>query len=451
MRALGSWAVRARRGGFARAFGETAAVVVATGIVLAELDRWDGVRLPQPAREVFTALALAAAGVAAAAAVVALVGPEPRRRLAAPLGLYGLVLGPVGIVEEPGAAIIVARFAVDGVFLLLLSGVLWQQRPVRWMAVVAALVVTVGVADAIEDGLTGAQPSRPVVVAGWWAVALALVVAGARRGDPATWRIGIGLSLVSMAHLEDFTSSGRISSPDLEFGALRLLGLLVVLVVLTDGAIKAVRSARQAASASAEREHEIRNALSGLSGVGYLLGSGTFTMTSQERAALGSAMQSELERMRTLLDDACAASASADTRLGPLLHSLVALRIAGGERIDLDVLGELRVGMPAHPLAQVLTNLLANCARHAAGSPVRIGASSDGEVVTITVADEGPGPRPWAVTAGSGIGLAVCARLLAGHRGTLRLASPGNGCTAEIRLPAVHALTTPVARLSGSG
>src|SRR6266536_60429 len=102
MRALGSWAVGAHRNAFAWAFGETGVVVIATAIVLAQLDRWDGVRFEQPAREVFTALALAAAGVAAAAAVVALVGPGHRRRLAAPLGLYGLVLGPVGLVEEPG-------------------------------------------------------------------------------------------------------------------------------------------------------------------------------------------------------------------------------------------------------------------------------------------------------------------------------------------------------------
>src|SRR5437763_8783853 len=294
-------AVGADARAFVRAFGETGAVMVVTGLVLVQLDRLDGVQLPQPAREVFSGLALAAAGVAGAAAVAAMIGTG-HRRLAAPLGVYALILGPVGLVEEPGPTMSMTRLALDGLFLLLLSGALWERRPGRWMALVAAVVVALAVGDAIEGGLAGQQPSRPIVVAGWWAIALALVAIGARRREPATWRIGIGFSLISMAHLEDFTATVRISSPDLEFGVLRLIGLLAVFAVLSGSAIDILRASRRAVSASAEREHEIRNALIGLSGVGHLLGSKTLTMSSEERAQLGSAMQDELDRVRALLD-----------------------------------------------------------------------------------------------------------------------------------------------------
>jgi signal transduction histidine kinase len=74
-----------------------------------------------------------------------------------------------------------------------------------------------------------------------------------------------------------------------------------------------------------------------------------------------------------------------------------------------------------------------------------VGAESDGDFVTITVTDEGPGLRRGGSTAGAGMGLAVSARLLAGHGGTLKLASPSRGgCTAEIRLPAAARLPESV-------
>jgi len=80
-----------------------------------------------------------------------------------------------------------------------------------------------------------------------------------------------------------------------------------------------------------------------------------------------------------------------------------------------------------------VTNLLANCARHAPGSPVRLNAYAADERVVVEVHDEGPGLPPGreqevlergttaAATGGSGLGLHVSARLLRERAGDLRV------------------------------
>jgi two-component system OmpR family sensor kinase len=124
------------------------------------------------------------------------------------------------------------------------------------------------------------------------------------------------------------------------------------------------------------------------------------------------------------------------------LSRLVALRCARGERLELDVPPRLRAAIPPHALTQVMANLLVNCDRHAHGSRVRVRAAAEGERVTITVADDGPG-LPAGGLPRTGIGLDVCMRLLAEHGGTLWFGPPGPGCTVEVRVPAVAHIPAP--------
>jgi two-component system sensor histidine kinase KdpD len=103
-------------------------------------------------------------------------------------------------------------------------------------------------------------------------------------------------------------------------------------------------------------------------------------------------------------------------------------------------------------LAQVLTNLLANAARHApAGSEVAIVATSaGGSSVRVAVVDHGPGfPaegrdvlfEPFRRGEGSrstGLGLAICRGVVAAHGGAIGLDdTPGGGATVWFTLP-VH-------------
>ncbi|GAB2832005.1 hypothetical protein GCM10027200_34400 [Lentzea nigeriaca] len=417
---------------------------------------WQGDRLDHmwqtAAGEVFTLLALVSACVATAAAIVARMIPrsmdETDRRLAGPLAFYGVIMIPASVFDLPNRlepAVAVGGFVASSLFLVLM---IWALCPelylgLRWpTAVVLAVLVTVvaGVVAHVvpfsgnEEGPTLATIA---VVVGWFIVAAAFVVVGGKRHQSVTWRVGFGLTVVALAHVDNLALRPELSQPDLDFAALRLLGLLLVLTALARPALRAMREARdhaelliaaehrarQLASEVAERNHEIRNLVSGLSGVTHVLG---------ERTPLGSAVQAELERVRYLLGHA--ASQDGVVHLEPLLTRLVALHRARGTAIELQVAEGLRTVMPAAELAQVVTNLLVNCERHAAGALVRIRAGAHGDGVWIEVSDDGPGYTP---NGHRGIGLRVCTRLLAEYGGTLGIGSDdsGRGCVALLHLP----------------
>ena len=141
------------------------------------------------------------------------------------------------------------------------------------------------------------------------------------------------------------------------------------------------------------------------------------------------------------------------------------LPLAKQARVELQIINGLNgVTIPAdrHRLEQVLLNLALNAVRfmpgggwlsirgveHAASDSLPGGLPDDGgEIIEITVRDTGPGIAPddlprifeagFSTRDGSsGLGLAVCHRILEQHGGSIAVESrPGYGATFRLRLP----------------
>jgi signal transduction histidine kinase len=124
--------------------------------------------------------------------------------------------------------------------------------------------------------------------------------------------------------------------------------------------------------------------------------------------------------------------------------------------VDVQLTGDLRIQADSQQLTQLFTNLLANAYEAMEGSgrivvtadAVRMDDGLEGrDAVVVSLTDDGPGMpqdvadrvfEPFFTTkpAGTGLGLAVCKKLLEGAGARLSLDSaPGRGTRAIVTLP----------------
>jgi len=141
----------------------------------------------------------------------------------------------------------------------------------------------------------------------------------------------------------------------------------------------------------------------------------------------------------------------------------VVLRRLGGQLIGRKVDVRLPVDLPLIPcdgllLEQVLSNLIENAVKYTPeGAPVDLTASETGSVVTIEVADHGPGIPPGdedrifekfvrGRTAGGGVGLglAICRSIIIAHGGCIWVENrEGGGAAFRFTLPAEGSPSLP--------
>lgn len=213
--------------------------------------------------------------------------------------------------------------------------------------------------------------------------------------------------------------------------------------------------------------HDLRTPLATIRAAAGTLADPGVHLAVEDAQAMASEIDAEAERMARLVDDLLdmsrIAGGALHARPEPLPISEIVVpalnraRLSLGHRpLELAIPDEIpAVAVDQVLVNQVLDNLLANVARHAASdAAVRITARRTGEMVNLRVEDSGPGVAPDAlphlfekfyrvparrgtVRPGSGLGLAVVKGLVEIMGGSVA-ASPSElgGLAIEISLPA---------------
>ena len=418
-------------------------------------------------------LAMLAACVGAAAVGLGhtagrLVGNRRADWLIPAMALYSVVIvpatallpaAPAPDVIGPGLLVVYCAIA-----LLLLAAICPPARSgsrIGWITagVAGLLAFTLGEAAGASSGIAAhlvlPLPVSLAVLVAWCTISTAVVVAGYRLGSAPLWRVGLGFGVIAIAHLYRLAHPPAIPAPSMVFAALRLLGTVVVLFGVAQLLRRALNvvieerfshqedlrvahmRAEQLMRESAARDHELRNCLTGISGMTTILD--TIPLDAPRKRAR-SAFHNELDRMSGLLDRSGTGPRVTVYDAGRVVDELVALWQLAGLRVESIVAATLPAVGRVSTLAQVLTNILANCARHAPGAKVTVAGRRVGRVVTIQVSDDGgqaglaelPGPP------GMGIGLAISRQLVEAEGGRLYVTTirgDRRGYTVAVDLP----------------
>lgn len=211
----------------------------------------------------------------------------------------------------------------------------------------------------------------------------------------------------------------------------------------------------------ADVAHELRTPLTALVNEAAILSPHLGTLPSEPRL-VGEMLVSDVGRLRHLVEELLEVSrldtATPTPEPSPVdieaflaavvtdRHPEATLTVAGNRPVTVD-----RVG-----LERVVANLLDNARTHAPGASVSIAADLTGDVLTITVADDGPGVADAALPllfdrffmadaarrGGTGLGLAIAAQHAArmGAELTARHAEGGRGITFELRMSVTGSL-----------
>ncbi|NMC49582.1 MAG: sensor histidine kinase [Desulfovibrio sp.] len=221
---------------------------------------------------------------------------------------------------------------------------------------------------------------------------------------------------------------------------------------------KLIRSERFAAigQAAAHISHEIKNPLMLMSG---------FARQVRKKLPDGDKdaeklriIEEEARRLETMLNEVRDFSRPAPPRIEPgdlaaTVEETVRMMAEGLKNRPVTIAFEAGRGIPPVPhdagrLRQVLINLIKNAAEAMPdGGEIRVGTDFADGYALVSVSDDGPGISPEVASrmfepfcttkeSGTGLGLAVCQRIIEDHKGEIGyVTAPGKGTTFTIRLP----------------
>lgn len=316
-----------------------------------------------------------------------------------------------------------------------------------------------------EEGLQLARKERPDLILSdvMMPIMSGLQLLVALRNTPETADIPVILLTARheiAAKVEGFGAGANdyLAKP---FSPREVLARIEAQLRLREAAVRAAENERLAATGllTSGFAHEVRNPLNGL--MNALLPLRDCLLGEQVDTATASAMVEVIEecgqRIRHLAESLLSFVRSADKPvaldLGALLDSTLQMmewRVPSGVVLERDYqCTEPVVGDPGS-LNQVWVNLLDNALR-AVGpqGTVRVATSRVGDEAIVTVSDTGMGIRPEDMERlfqpffstrpageGTGLGLALCRRIVLRHGGQIQLQSElGKGTQVEVRLP----------------
>lgn len=388
--------------------------------------------------------------------------------------LYGVVGIPAatlsGSFGSDGVVVDSVRFAAHLGAAVLMGVATWgPPRPnLRLVTISAAGLAWVGLAALaalllpdLTQAVIGTQPARQMVGVVSVVTGVAMILVGLRERSSQLTRLGLACSGLAAAHIYRVLDSQPGLS--LAFATARLLAVVMALWAvseLTQQTLRLIQDsqdqrrdelvrARTGLARAALRDQELRIRLTRLTRVADLIGESPCPETD----GLRSAVKSELGRMELMLiqaQDGVPPPAVTVYQVAPMVQDLVTLRRCTGMDVRYDIAGEPWADGSANVLKQVVANLLANCARHAPGSPVRVQVGERGERIRLRVSDFGPGVPPGqedtvfergvraAAGGGQGLGLHICRELLAADGGKIEIRRPSSlraGCTVIVEVP----------------
>jgi len=199
--------------------------------------------------------------------------------------------------------------------------------------------------------------------------------------------------------------------------------------------------------------HEIRNPLGGIRGFATLLARDT--PIEDPRSRLINKILEGTANLERVVSELLEYTRPLQLRLRPtycadLIEAALGYVDLSGREIEIrkDIAPELRVRVDPDKMRQVLLNILLNAVQSIAGKgTICASADTDGAAVTVAIKDTGCGMNeeqtrqafsPFFTTKekGTGLGLAVAAKIVEGHNGELNVNSaPGKGSTFLVRLP----------------
>jgi len=206
--------------------------------------------------------------------------------------------------------------------------------------------------------------------------------------------------------------------------------------------------------------HEVGNPLSAISGYTQILQGGA---SADEAREYLEAIEEQTARIKRIIEDLLNYSRPgtghrSDIDLTEAIPSIMSMLGAQRAFKDLNIQYDFnektpQVHMDRDHLAQIIVNIALNAAQAmTGGGRLKISLAEDNDRVRITLADTGPGIPdkvrdrifdPFFTTKpvgqGTGLGLAVCYRIVESYDGCIELDSQsGRGATFTIRLPAAH-------------